>query len=108
VNVVNNLIGENCVNLINFLNNECVNIYVTWYQLYNFILGGKGVNILDFNYKKEWNVLFNNQIISCDYSKPFIIGVICGFLYRNMPKDIIHQGSLFRKLLHKLTRSVNT
>ena len=33
-NVVNSSIGENRVNLSNFLNNECVNIYVMWYPLY--------------------------------------------------------------------------
>jgi len=27
-NVGNSLIGENCFNLSNFLNNECVNIYI--------------------------------------------------------------------------------
>jgi hypothetical protein len=32
-NEVNSSIGENRVNLSNFLNNECVNIHVTWYQL---------------------------------------------------------------------------
>ena len=31
-NVVNSSIGENRVNLSNFLNNEYVNIYVMWYQ----------------------------------------------------------------------------
>jgi len=30
-NVVNSLIGENHVNISNFLYNECVNVYVTWY-----------------------------------------------------------------------------
>ena len=29
-NVVNSSIGENRGNLSNFMNNECVNIYVTW------------------------------------------------------------------------------
>ena len=29
-NVVNSSIGENRGNLSNFLNNKCVNIYVTW------------------------------------------------------------------------------
>jgi len=33
-NIVNRSIGENRANLSNFLNNECVNIYVTWYRLY--------------------------------------------------------------------------
>jgi len=32
-------IGENRGDLSNFLNNECVNRYVTWYRLYNFLLG---------------------------------------------------------------------
>jgi len=73
-NLVNSLIGENCGNLSNFLNNECVNIYVTWYRLYNFLLGGRDADIIDLNYKKEWNILFKNQIISGDYSKtPFLV-----------------------------------
>jgi len=67
-NLVNSSIGENRGNLSNFLNNECVNIYVTWYRLYNFLLGGRDADIIDLNYKKEWNILFKNQIISDDYS----------------------------------------
>jgi len=39
--LVNSSIGENRGNLSIFLNNECVNIYVTWYQLYNFPFGEK-------------------------------------------------------------------
>jgi len=71
---VNSSIGENGGNLSNFLNNECVNIYVTWYRLYSFLLGGRDTNIIDSNYKKEWNNLFKNQIISGDYSKtPFLV-----------------------------------
>ena len=66
--LVNSSIGENRGNLSNFLNNECVNIYVTWYRLYNFLLGGRDADIIDLNYKKEWNILFKNQIISDDYS----------------------------------------
>jgi len=31
-NVVNSSIGENRVNLSNYLSNECINIYVMWYQ----------------------------------------------------------------------------
>ena len=69
-NVVNRSIGVNRVNISNFLNNECVNIYVMWYRLYNFLLGGK-------------DILFKNQIISCDYSKNATLGAICGSLYRN-------------------------
>jgi len=52
-NVVNSLINENRVNLSNFLNNECVNIY-------NFLLGGRNAYIIDLNYKKEWDILFKN------------------------------------------------
>jgi len=67
-------IGENRGNLNNFLNNECVNIYVTWYRFYNFLHGGRDTDIIDLNYKKEWNILFKNQIISGDYSKkPFLV-----------------------------------
>ena len=66
-NLVNSLIGENCGNLSNFL-------YVTWHRLYNFLLGGREADIIDLNYKKEWNILFKNQIISGDYSKtPFLV-----------------------------------
>ena len=63
---MNNSIGENRGNLSNFLNNECVSIYVTWYRLYDFFLGERDVDIIDLNYKKEWNILFKNQIISGD------------------------------------------
>ena len=27
------------------------------------------IDIIDLNYKKEWDILFKNQIISGDYSK---------------------------------------
>ena len=82
-NLVNSLIGENHGNLCNFLNNECVNIYVTLYRLYNFLLGGRDADVIDLNYKKEWNILFKNQIISGDYSKTPFLGTICSSLYRN-------------------------
>jgi len=55
--MVNRSTGENHVNFINFLDNECVNIYVMWYQLYNFLLGGRDAYIIGLNYKKEWNIL---------------------------------------------------
>ena len=82
-NVVNSSIGENRVNLSNFLNNEFVNIHMAWYGLYNFLLGGRDANIIDLNYKKEWDILFKNQIFSGGYSKTPFFGVICGSLYRN-------------------------
>jgi len=53
--------GENRVNLSNFLNNECSNIYVTGYRLYNFLLGGRDADIIDINYKKEWYILFKKD-----------------------------------------------
>jgi hypothetical protein len=53
---VNRSIGENRVNINNFLNNECVNIYLPWYQLNNFLLSGRNTNIIDLDYKKEWNI----------------------------------------------------
>ena len=43
---MNRSIGENRGNLSNFLNNECLNIYVTWYRLYNFLLGGRDTDII--------------------------------------------------------------
>jgi len=57
-------IGVNSVNIDNFLNNKYVNIYVTWYRLYNFLLGeGRDADIIDLNYKKgmECFVLEPNQ-----------------------------------------------
>ena len=74
-NVVYSSINENRVNLSNFLNNECVNIYVTWYRLYNFLLEGRDAIIIYLNYKKEWDILFKSQIV--------LLGAICCSLYRN-------------------------
>jgi len=104
-NLVNSSIGENPGNLSNFLNNECVNI--SWYRLYNFLLGGKDADIIDLNYKKEWNILFKNQIISGDYSKtPFLVR--CAALFTEItPRASTRQELLFRKYKRKLTRSVN-
>ena len=51
-NLVNSSIGINRANLSNFLNNECVNIYVTWYQLYNFLLSGRNADIINLKLKK--------------------------------------------------------
>jgi len=108
-NIVNSSIGENRVNINNFLNNKCVNIYVTWYWLYNFLLGGRDPDIIDLNYKKVWDVLFKNQIISSDYSKNAILGTISATLFFTeiMSLTNTRQGLLFRKYKHKLTRSVN-
>ena len=73
-NIMNKSTSENTVNISNFLNNECVNIYLMWYRLYMHPLGKRDADIIDLNYKKEWNVLFKNQIISDEYSKtPFLV-----------------------------------
>ena len=104
---MNSSIGENRGNLSNFLNNECVNIYVTCYRLYNFLHGGRDTDIIDLNYKKEWNILFKNQIISGDYSKkPFLVRS-AAFFTEIMPRASTRQGLLFRKYKRKLTRRVN-
>ena len=104
---MNNSIGENRGNLSNFLNNECVNIYVMWYRLYNFLLGGRDADIIGLNYKKEWNILLKNQIISGDYSKtPFLVRSVALFT-KIIPRASTRQGLLFRKYKRKLIRSVN-
>jgi len=41
---MNRSIVVNHVYISNFLNNECVNIYVTWYQSYNFLFGRRNLN----------------------------------------------------------------
>ena len=106
---MNNSIGENRGNLSNFLNNECVNIYVMWYRLYNFLLGGRDADIIGLNYKKEWNILLKNQIISGDYSKtPFLVRSATLFI-EILTRASAWQGLLllFRKYKRKLTRNVN-
>ena len=104
---MNSSIDENRSNLRNFLNNECVNTYVMWYRLYNFLLGGRDADIIDLNYKKEWNILFKNQVISGDYSKtPFLVRS-AALLTEIMPRSSTQQGLLFLKYKRKLTRSVN-
>ena len=106
-NVVNRPTGDNRINISNFLNNECVNIYVTWYRVYNFLLGGRDAEIIDLTYKTEWDILFNNQIISGNYSKiPFLVRS-AALLTEIMPKASTRQGLLFRRYKCKLTRSVN-
>jgi len=104
---VNSSIGENHGNLSNFLNNECINIYVTWYRLYNFLLGGRDADIIDLDYKKEWDNLFTNQSISSDNSKtPFLVRSEALFT-EIMLRASTRQGLLFRKYKRKLTGSVN-
>ena len=80
---MNNSIGVNRVGLSNFQNNEYINIYVTWYRLYIFLLGGRDADIIDINYKKEWDVLYKNQIISGDYSKTLFLMRSSALFYRN-------------------------
>jgi len=82
---MNMSIGQNRVNISNFLNKLYENIYVTWYQLYNFLLGGRDAHIIDLNYKKEWDALFNNQIISGDYYKSPILAKSAAVFTEIMP-----------------------
>jgi len=96
-NLVNSSIGENRGNLSNFLNNECVNIYVTLNRLYNFLLGGRDADIIDLNHKKEWDILFKNQIISGNYSKTPLLVRSAALFTEIMPRASTRQGLLFRK-----------
>jgi hypothetical protein len=42
--------------------------------LYNFLLDERDEDIIDLNYKKEWDVLLKNQINTGDYLKmPFLV-----------------------------------
>jgi len=107
-NVVNSSFGEKRVNISNFLNNEYVNIYMTLYWLYNFLLGGRDANIIDLNYKKGWDVLFNNQIISGDCSKTSFFVWSAAFFIEIMPRVCTRQGLLFQRYKPKLTIRVNT
>jgi len=60
--------------LVIFPNNVCVNILVTWNQLYNFLLGRGDIDIIDLDYKKGigrfcFCLIIITKIISNDYSK---------------------------------------
>jgi len=49
-------------------------------------------HLLILHYKKEWDVLFKNQIISGNYFKTLFLGAICGslfFLQEIMPRASI-------------------
>ena len=81
---------------------------MTWYHLYNFLLGERDTDIIDFDYKKEWDVLFNNQIISGDYSKLSFLVRSVDFLTEIMPKASTRLGLLFRWYRHKLTKGKST
>ncbi|KAG4085497.1 hypothetical protein H8356DRAFT_1326515 [Neocallimastix lanati (nom. inval.)] len=60
----------------------------------------RDADIIDLNYKKEWNILFKNQIISGDYSKtPFLVQSEALFT------EIMPRASYSAR--HKLTRSLN-
>ena len=63
--------------------------------------------IINLNFKTNGMFLFNNQIISGDYSKtPFLVR--SEFLFTEiMPRASIRQGLLFRGYKLKLIRSVN-
>ena len=80
---------------------------MTWYRLYNFPLGGRDADIIDLNYKKEWNILFKSQIIFSDYSKtPFLVRST-SLITEIMLQTSTRQGLLYRKYKSKLTRSIN-
>ena len=76
--------------------------------MYNFLLGGRDADIIDLNYKKEWNVLFKNQIISSDYSETPFLERSAALFTEIMPRASTRQGLLFRLNQCKLTRRVNT
>jgi len=75
--------------------------------LYNFLLGGRDADIIDLNYKKEWNVLFKNQIISSDYSETPFLERSAALFTEIMPRASTWQRLLFQQYKRKLTRSVN-
>ena len=80
---------------------------MTWYRLYNFFLGGRDVENINLNYKKEWDILLKYQIISGNYSKtPFLVRS-AALLKEIMPRASTRQGLLFRKYKRKLIRRVN-
>ena len=66
-----------------------------WKRLYNFLLDGRDADIINLNNKKEWDVLFNNQIIFGDYYKtPFLVRSAALFS-EIMPRASIRQGLVF-------------
>jgi len=105
-NLMNRSTGENRVNISDFLNNECINIYVMWYRLYNFLLSRRNADIIDLNYSKEWYVLFNKQIISWNYSKTLSLVRTTAIFIEIMPRASIRQRLIFRQYKGKLTRSI--
>jgi len=80
---------------------------MTWYGLYNFLLGGRDADIIDLNYMKEWVILLKNQIISCDYSKTSFLVKSATLFTEIIPSASIRQGLLFLKHKRKITRRVN-
>ena len=67
----------------------------------------RDADIINLNYKKEWDILFKNQIISGDYSKTSFLVQSAALLTEIMPRASARQGLLFRNYKRKLTRSVN-
>ena len=68
----------------------------------------RDAEIIDLTYKTEWDILFNNQIISGNYSKtPFLMRSAAP-LTEIMPKASTRQGLLFRRYKCKLARGVNS
>ncbi|KAG4108544.1 hypothetical protein H8356DRAFT_1365503 [Neocallimastix lanati (nom. inval.)] len=57
-NVVNRSTDENRLNISNYLNNECINVYMKWYRLYNFL-----ADIIYLDYNKEWDVITKSFLV---------------------------------------------
>jgi len=94
----------------NFLNNENINIYVIWrctkYLTLFFV--EEMQTLLIWIMKRKWDVLFNNQINSGDYSKtPFLLRSVALFI-EIMLSDSIRKITLFRQYKYKLIRSINS
>ena len=70
-------------------------------DIYNFLFGRRDTDIIDINYKKEWNVLLKNQIISgdiisSDYSKTSFLVQSSVLFTEIMPRTNTRQGLIFR------------
>ena len=68
--------SENRINTSNFLNNECVNIYMSWYRLYYFLLGGKDTYIIDLDRTVICTNIIFIIIINIKFYNPIILNKI--------------------------------
>ena len=103
-NVVNSSIYESRVNISSFLNNKCVNIYVMWYPLYNFLLNGRG----------DADIIKRNGML-CLRIKSFLVIILKRHSWYDLqlsfteilPRASTRQGLQFRKYKLKPTNCVN-